>query len=207
MTDQQAISRAIIKLMQGVVYRESDEDAWHSAQRSIGPLRDHFAAIGVDVVIDDIEGYAYLRSRPESDEETPLPRLVHRRSLSYPLSLLLVLLRKRLMEFETTGGTGRLVLSTDEITGMLQVFQAETSNEARLADQAEATIKKAVDHDFLSPVRGELGQWEVRRILKAYVDAETLQDFAAKLNEYARGARGKDQVNESAAVEAGAVDE
>lgn len=188
MTDPRSISRAIIKLMSGVVYRETDDDTWTTAQRSLGPLRDHFAVIGVDVVVDDTEGYAYLKSRPVSDDEPPLPRLIHRRSLSYPLSLLLVLLRKRLMEFEAAEGTGRLVLSTDEIVGMLRIFQAESSNEARVTDQAEATIRKAVDLDFVAPVRGEPGQWEVRRILKAYVDAETLENFAAKLREYATNA-------------------
>jgi hypothetical protein len=185
MSDQHATASAIIRLMQGVVYREADEDTWLTLERSGAGVRDHFATIGVDVVVDEAEGFAYLRSRPTPDGEEPLPRLVRRRALTYNVSLLLVLLRKRLLEFETAGGDGRLVLSTEQIVEMLRVFQAESTNEARVVDQAERTIGKAAELGFLKQLRGQGGHWEVRRILKAYVDAQTVSDFAAKLREYA----------------------
>lgn len=185
MTDEHAVGSAIIRLMQGVVYREADEDSWLTLERSGGSVRDHFAAIGVDVVVDDAEGYAYLRSRPDVEGEERLPRLVYRRSLTYNLSLLLVLLRKRLLEFETSGAEGRLVLSTTQMVDLLRTFQAESSNEARIVDQAQRTIKAAAELGFLRELRGEPDHYEVRRIIKAYVDAETLNDFAAKLRQYA----------------------
>lgn len=191
MTDDHAISSAIIRLMRGVVYRESDEDIWATLERSGASVRDHFTTIGVDVIVDESEGYAYLRSHPEEEGEEPLPRLVRRRALTYNVSLLLVLLRKRLLEFEITGGEGRLVLSTDQIVEMLQLFQAESTNEARLVEQADNTIKKAVELGFLRQLRGQTDQWEVRRIIKAYVDAQTLSDFAGKLRQYA-GTAGPD---------------
>lgn len=190
MSDERAVGSAIIRLMQGVVYRESDEDTWLALERSGAGVRDHFATIGVEVVVDDAEGYAYLRSRPEVEGEEALPRLVRRRALTYNLSLLLVLLRKRLLEFETSGSEGRLVLSRDQIVEMLRVFAAESSNEVRVVDQAERTIGKAVELGFLRPMRGQADLWEVRRILKAYVDAQTLSDFAGKLSEYASVAAG-----------------
>jgi len=184
MSNEHAVASAIIRLMQGVVYRESDEDTWMALERLGAGVRDHFAAIGVDVVVDDGEGYAYLRSRPEEDGDESLPRLVRRRALTFNVSLLLVLLRKRIVEFETTGGEGRLVLTTDQIIEMLRLFQAESTNDARIADQAETTIKKAAELGFLRQLRGQRDHWEVRRILKAYVDAQTLSNFAAKLLEY-----------------------
>ncbi|WP_204801746.1 DUF4194 domain-containing protein [Mycobacterium riyadhense] len=192
MSNEHAIASAIIRLMQGVVYRESDEDTWLTLERSGAGVRDHFATIGVDVVVDDAEGYAYLRSRPEEDGDEVLPRLVRRRALTYNVSLLLVLLRKRLVEFETTGGEGRLVLTTDQIVEMLRLFQAESTNDARVVEQAETTVKKAAELGFLRQLRGQRDQWEVRRILKAYVDAQTLSDFSTKLREYA-GAVASDE--------------
>ncbi|ABM11968.1 MULTISPECIES: DUF4194 domain-containing protein [Mycobacteriaceae] len=188
MSNERAVAAAIIRLMQGVVYRTSDEDTWLTLERLGAGVRDHFSTIGVDVVIDDTEGYAYLRSRPEEDGEEALPRLVRRRALTYNVSLLLVLLRKRLVEFETGGGEGRLVLSTEQIVEMLRLFQADSTNDARVVDQAETTIKKAAELGFLRQLRGQRDHWEVRRILKAYVDAQTLNDFAAKLREYAGAA-------------------
>ena len=190
MSNERVVAAAIIRLMQGVVYRTVDEDTWLTLERLGAGVRDHFATIGVDVVIDDTEGYAYLRSRPETEGEEALPRLVRRRALTYNVSLLLVLLRKRLVEFETSGGEGRLVLSTDQIVELLRLFQAESTNDARVVDQAETTIKKAAELGFLRPLRGQRDHWEVRRILKAYVDAQTLSDFAAKLREYVGTAAG-----------------
>ena len=183
------IGSAIIKLMQGVVYRETDEDTWLTLQRASAPVRDHFAAIGVDVVVDDIEGYAFLRSRPVPEGETGLPRLVQRRKLGYNLSVLLVLLRKRLLEFETTDGTGRLVLTTAAMVDMLRTFQADSTNDARLAEQAQQTINKASDLGFLTTVRNQPGYWEVKRILRAYVDVEAIERF---LDEFAATSGGDD---------------
>jgi hypothetical protein len=191
--DEHAVGSAIIRLMQGVVYRESDEDTWVALERSGGGVRDHFAAIGVEVVVDDTEGYAYLRSRPEVEGQEALPRLVRRRSLTYNVSLLLVLLRRRLLEFETSGSEGRLVVNRGQIVEMLRVFQADSSNEARIVDQAERTIGKAAELGFLRPLRGQADHWEVRRILKAYVDAQTLSDFADKLKQYAGAAGAPDE--------------
>ena len=100
MSTDHATGSAIIRLMQGVVYRDSDEDTWLTLERLGAGVRDHFAAIGVDVVVDDAEGYAYLRSRPEAEGEEALPRLVRRRALTYNVSLLLMLLRKKLVEHQ-----------------------------------------------------------------------------------------------------------
>lgn len=183
--EEHAVASAIIQLMRGVVYREHDEATWSVLDRQSPAVRDHFAAIGVDVVLDDTEGYAYLQTRTEVDGEEPLPRLVKRRALTFNVSLLLVLLRKRLVEFETSGTEGKLVLNRDQIVELLQLFLAESTNEARVVDQVDATIRKVVELGFLRQLRGTSDQYEVRRVLKAYVDAQILADFAGKLAEYA----------------------
>src|SRR4051812_34880542 len=103
--DEQAVATAIVLLMREVVYREvpAHEAVWVTLQRDGAAVSDHFATIGIDVIVDDAEGYAYLSTREPEDGEDPLPRLVRRRSLTYNVSLLLVLLRKRMVEFESTG--------------------------------------------------------------------------------------------------------
>lgn len=185
------MASAIIQLMRGVVYREHDETTWSALDRQAPAVRDHFAAVGVEVVVDDTEGYAYLQTRPEADGEEPLPRLVKRRALTFNVSLLLVLLRKRLVEFETSGTEGKLVLDREQIIEMLRLFLAESTNDARVIDQADTTIRRTVELGFLRQLRGRSDQYEVRRILKAYVDAQTLADFAGKLAEYAGTGPGK----------------
>lgn len=185
---EQQTALAIIRLMNGVVYQELDEDVWQALHRHTAAVKDHFASIGVEVVIDDAEGYAYLRAHPESETERPLPRLVARRALPYHDSLLLVLLRKRLVEFETTGGETKLVVTREELISMLQIFLADTQDEARAVDRIDTIIRRVTEMGFLRPLRGEENTWEVMRILKAYVDAQTLADFEAKLAEYAAAA-------------------
>lgn len=192
--EEQAISTAIVKLMQGVVYREAHEDAWRTLERHASAVRDHFAEIGVGVIVDDTEGYAYLRANEPDEGEEALPRLVKRRALTYNVSLLLLLLRKRMAEFEAGGGEGKLVLERDQIVELLRVFLHETTNEARVITQVDQTISHVAKLGFLHELRGKrggaasggTGVWEVRRILKAYVDAETMADFSARLTEYAR---------------------
>ena len=38
---------------------------------------------------------------------------------------------------------------------------------------------------FVQELRSQTDAWEVKRVLKAYVDAETMGDFAALLKTYA----------------------
>ena len=189
--EEHAVATAIIRLMQGVAYREKNEDVWRILERHSAPVLDHFAEIGIDVVIDDLEGYAYLRVIEPDEGEDPLPRLVNRRSLTYPQSLLVLLLRKRLAEFEGSGEEGKLVLDREQLVEMLRVFLPESTNEARVVQKIDQTIEQVVKLGFLKLLsggrgaRGEARAWEVQRIIKAYVDAETMSDFAAKLTEYA----------------------
>lgn len=187
---ERAVAVSAIRLMQGVVYQETD--AWDDLVRHQGAVRDHFAVVGLEVVIDDDEGYAYLRTADTPDGEDALPRVIRRRSLTYADSLLLVLLRKRLAEFESAGDPGQLVLTHDEIVEMIQLFLARSTDEAREAHQVDASINRLVGMGFLRQLKDRKGTWEVRRILKAYVDAETLSDFSAKLAEYAEAGAQND---------------
>ena len=143
-------------------------------------------------LVDEAEGYAFLRSRaPEEDEAAPTPRLVARRPLSFPVSLLLALLRKKLAESDASGGDTRLVLGRNDIVDLLRVFLPDSSNEARVVDQVDAHINKIVDLGFLRRLKTGAGStansdasYEVRRILKAFVDAQWLSGFNERLGEY-----------------------
>lgn len=183
-TDTVPLSVAAISLMKGVVYRDSHEQTWHQVVRLQAQLRDHLDVLGLLVVIDEAEGYAYLRSKPEDPDE-PIPRLVPRHRLSLQVSLLLALLRKAVAEFDATSGDGRLVVTRERIVDDLRTFLADSTNEARTVDQIDRTIAKVVDLGFLRPVLGGGAAWEVRRIIKAFVDAQWLSEFDARLTEYA----------------------
>ncbi|HSH26293.1 MAG TPA: DUF4194 domain-containing protein, partial [Wenzhouxiangella sp.] len=144
--------------------------------------------LGLELIVDEAEGYAFLRQQTGEDRETELPRLMARRQLSYPVSLLLALLRKKLAEHDAGGGELRLVLSREEIVDLVRLFLPDSANEAKLIDRVGMDINKAVEMGFLRRLRGQDNQFEVRRILKAYVDAQWLAEFDARLGEYAEHA-------------------
>lgn len=187
------LSLLLVHLLKGVLYREEDERLWASLLRLQARVREQAAVLLLDLVLDDAEGHAFLKSRPEPDESEGalrLPRLVARRPLSYPVSLMLALLRKRMAEFDAAAGDTRLVLSREDMTEMLRVFLPDGTNEARLVDQVDATITKVVDLGFLRRLKvaagspQDRGHFEVRRILKAFVDAQWLAEFDARLETY-----------------------
>lgn len=204
------LSQLMVHLLKGVLYREDDERLWASLLRLQARVREQVAVMLLDLVLDEAEGHAFLKSRPDPDESEGvprLPRLVARRPLSYPVSLMLALLRKRMAEFDAGGGDTRLVLSRDEIGELMRVFLPDGTNEARLIDQVDATISKVVDLGFLrrlKPAAGsgqDRGHYEVRRILKAFVDAQWLAELDAQLEVYrtALSAASADPANKGAA--------
>lgn len=211
------LSRLLVMLLKGVLYRDDDERLWASLLRLQARVREHAQVLLLELVLDEAEGHAFLRSASALDEDEAiagagagaegaarLPRLVARRPLSYPVSLLLALLRKRLAEFDAGGGDTRLVLSRDEIGELMRVFLTEGSNEARLRDQLDTTLNKVVELGFLRRLKpaaalsgaaaaassdasasaSRQARYEVRRILKAFVDAQWLADFDARLEVY-----------------------
>lgn len=187
------LSALVIPLLKGVIYQENDAGLWNALLILQARVRDYVAVLGLDLVLDEAEGYAFLRSRaePGDDSASKLPRLVVRRPLSFPVSLLLALLRKKLAEFDASGGDTRLVLSRDELVELIRVFLPEGSNEAKLIDQVDTYLNKIVDLGFLRRLKpnigvqtGQAATFEVRRILKAFVDAQWLADFDARLETY-----------------------
>ena len=184
----------VIPLLKGVLYRNTDENRWLSLLRREGALREYVRVLGLEVIVDEAEGYAFLRTPPSADDadeagDDPLPRLMSRRRLTYGVSLLLALLRKRLAEADAQGGDTRLVMTRSEIADLVTVFLPSSTNEAKVADRVEKDITKVVELGFLQPIgartrRGEEPSYEVRRILKAFVDAQWMSEFAERLADY-----------------------
>lgn len=185
-----SLSHVLIALLKGVTYAESDAGLWQALVGLQARVREYTAVLGLQLVLDEAEGYAYLRQRPPVEGEPELPRLVSRRQLSYPLSPLLGLLRKRLAEFDARGGDTRLVLSRDEIADMVRLFFEDGSNEARFRDRVDQQLNRVVELGFLRRLRGRDDVFEVQRILKTFVDAQWLGELDRRLQDYRAHAAG-----------------
>lgn len=180
------LSLVVVSLLRGILDQEEKAEAWNALLNIQAVVRDYVAVLGLELVLDEAEGYAFLRSRPEDEEKTEsaIPRLVRRQPLSFPVSLLLALLRKKLAEFDATGGEARLILSRDEIAELIRVFLPVGSNEAKLIDQVDTHLNKIVKLGFLRSLHGQKNMFEVRRILKAFIDAHWLTEFDQRLAVY-----------------------
>lgn len=184
------VSHILITLLKRVVDRQNDAELWHLLLECQSEVKERMAMLGLDVVLDDAEGCAYLRQRTPEEGEPDLPRLVARRQLSYSISLLLALLRKKLVEVDAKSADTRLIVGRDEIVEMLKVFLPDASNEARFIDRVDTHINKVVDLGFLRRLSGQTHHYEVQRILKAYVDGQWLGDLEERLGVYCAYAGG-----------------
>lgn len=188
--DGKELSHALIALLKGIVERDADPVLWQALMNHEAGVRDYAAILGLELRIVEAEGFAYLVQHQAADGEKELPRLIPRRPLSYAVSLMLALLRKRLAEFDALSGESRLVLSREAIHDSIRLFLPESANQVKFADRIDATIKKCAEMGFLRPLKGEPNQFEVRRVLKEFVDARWLSDFASRLVEYRLHAAG-----------------
>jgi hypothetical protein len=185
------LAAVVVPLLKGVLYRDEDAALWTALLALEARVRDYVAVLRVELVLDEAEGYAFLRSRSPSLDEVDaakLPRLIVRRPLGF-----LALLRKKLAESDASGGDTRLILSRDAVVELIRVFLPAGSNESRLIDQVETHLNKVVELGFvrrLKPLAGSAGRaaeqpmFEVRRILKAFVDAQWLAEFDLRLAAY-----------------------
>ncbi|MBN2859703.1 MAG: DUF4194 domain-containing protein [Sphaerochaetaceae bacterium] len=178
------ISPVVIQLMKGILYKEEKAALWEALIRYEGPVRDYLFIIGLDLEIHDSDGFAYLRTKDSQEGETPLPRLVARRPLSYPVSLILALLRRKITEHEASSGDTRLILEVSELRDMVSAFFPSSSNEVKVQSRLDAHLKKIYDLGFIRFLDQKKEKIEVKRILKAFIDAQWLSEFDAKLSEY-----------------------
>lgn len=177
----------ILKLLQGVVYY--DDKLWEQLISYAAPIQRHFAAIGLQLHLDEAEGYAYL-TQPD-DEETPtnLPRLVRRVPLTYDATLLCVLLRESLQQFDAhSPDEPRHILSRAQIQEMMQLFLPEQTDMTRLERRIDSAIRQVENVSFLKKLNNENEDlYEVRRIIKAKISADTLVDIREQLRAYQEG--------------------
>ena len=187
---QYDLTAVVVPLLKGVIYREEDTTLWAALLQLQSRVRDYTAVLSLSLVLDEAEGYAFLQSKTavEDDDSPKLPRLVRRQPLTFHVSLLLALLRKKLAEFDASGGDTRLILPRDAVVELIRVFLPAGSNESRLIDNVETHLNKVIDLGFVRRLKpqtaGQEPMFEVRRILKAFVDAQWLADFDQRLAAY-----------------------
>lgn len=179
----------ILKLLQNPLFSE-EATAWNLLLTHQTPVQEHFARIGLEVRINEEDGYAYLHQPPIEDEEgqaIALPRLTRRDRLTYHATLLCVILREWLDQFESTHlDAGKCAITDLQIHDLMLPFLPQRTDERALQRRIDSAIERLIDLGFLKrmPDTDHPAYFEVRRILKARIDAEKLAEIKEKLARY-----------------------
>lgn len=175
----------IVKLLQGSVYYE--DKLWNELVSNQVPINRYLRQIGIELIVEEKEGYAFLRQ--EEDEDGKTIGLIRRMPLTYEQTLLCVLLREWLDEFEITDTeTRNLYITHKQFRERIEMFFKEKSNQAKLLRNLDALIKDMLVLDFLKKIEDssypDERKYEVRRIIKSKITADKLLEFKQKLSDY-----------------------
>ena len=173
------------KLLREPVYRE-DGELWLTLRGQQDEIRHYFRQIGQELVLDEGEGYAFIRQL-EIEGEERIPRLVQRRALSYLATLLLTALREEFLRFDSSAGDStRLVKTRDELQNLVVDFLPDTTNQVRDKAKVDVAIAKLVELGFVRQLgSAERDAFEIMRIVKARLSPADLETIKQRLLNHA----------------------
>jgi len=209
-----ALSAVLIKLLQGFLLQE-DKTVWETLQLQQTIVREFFATLGLHLHLDDNDGYAFLRTIPmgechdgkvtsesaighvqqEDVAEKKKLTLMRKMPLSFEVSLLCILLREALDQFDATvHDDHRLVMKKSDIYELLKLYFPDKHDETKLIKRWDAMINKLIDLGFIRELKSDTSRIEVLRIIKAMIDAERVGEMKRNMHRYIQAKR--DLINE-----------
>ena len=199
------LSAVLIKLLQGFLLQE-DKQAWEALQLQQTVVREFFATLGLHLHLDENDGYAFLRTIPmdESDdgkitgesaighvqqEESAAAKkkltLMRKMPLSFEVSLLCILLREALDQFDATvHDDHRLIMTKSDIYDLLKLYFQDKHDETKLLKRWDGIINKVIELGFIRELNSDTSRIEVLRIIKAMIDAERVGEMKRNMQRY-----------------------
>lgn len=180
-------AHVIVKLLQDTLYDEN-EKVWNDLLQYQIPITQYFDKIAIDLILEKEDGYAYLK-QIELDEEKNTIGLVRRTPLKYEPSLICVFLREMLDDFETNNVDQRnLYITHKQLKETIELFFKEKANKVKLFAKFDSYIDTIVDVGFLKIISKpenskDETRYEVRRIIKAKITNDVLENFKKKLEQ------------------------
>jgi hypothetical protein len=176
----------IVKLLNGTIY--NDDKIWNDLLQYQIPVTQYFEKIAIDLIVEKKDGYAYLR-QIEIDEEKNTIGLVRRMPLKYETSLICIFLREMLDDFEINNvDQHNLYITHKQLKEQIELFFKEKANKVKMLSKFDTYIESIVDIGFLKVLPGNYNskdetRYEVRRIIKAKITNDVLEDFKKKLEQ------------------------
>jgi hypothetical protein len=183
-------AKAVVQLLRGPVYSD-DQEYWNNLLKYQIEITQHFSGLGLDTVIQKEDGYAFIR-QVELDDRGSTIGLISRRPLTYEVSLLCVLLRKLLDDFEISNTENkRFYLKRKQLRAELETFFKEKSNKVKLLKDLDSYINQVLDLGYIKITESDAqyrdeDTFEVRTIIKARFSNDVCLDFLNQLKEDAK---------------------
>jgi len=176
-----------VQLLRGVLYEQDEESTWDILLAYESDLTTYFAKIGLTVVIDRGEGLAYLRQL-EDDQRTGgyerLPRLFRKTPFSYATTLLCALLRDEYRRYEDEDlDNQRCIVEVETLLDQWKSYFEKESDEVKLRKSLQSNLIGLEKLKFVRKYGTEGEAWEVRKILKARLPLELLEELKDRLKE------------------------
>ena len=183
-----------IKLLQGAIYENEEAETWKLLLQYQREIATYFDQIGVSLFIEPADGYAFLEQKESEEGDSKSVKLIRHYPLSFELSLLCVLLREALEQFDVSQNTSSiLVLKASEIRGMLSIYFKEKTDQTKLYKELNRYLNQAVDigslKNLIEKDPSKIGDadtdpaYEVRRIVRAKVSTDFLAEFKERLQQ------------------------
>jgi len=180
----------LIKLLKGPV-EYLEKPAWEQLMQYQVELTRFLQQLGLVLVLEKDDGYAYLEQL-RLDEEDNVAGWIRRIQLGYEESILLVLLRDMMAEFEVgEAGARELIKKRREIKEYAELFFKENPSRVKFIRDLDRLIDKVEELDFIEKVEpadlSDEEKFRIKKIIKAKVDHEILENFKNQLSQYAAG--------------------
>lgn len=178
-------SPVAVRLLQGVVYHDDGREMWEQLLENVSPLTEYFGKLGLLLVVNEPDAMAYLRQLDEDEipaDYPSMPRLFRRTPLGYDATLLCVLLRDELRQYEEEDVQNeRCVVSQMDLLSMWEAFFPDQTDSVRLNRSLTAALRKMEELKFVRPFEKDPPTWEIRRIIKARLPLADLERLRISL--------------------------
>jgi len=173
-----------VKLLQGAVYAD-DRRTWDLVLTHRTRLEGYFHRVGLALVIDEAEGFAYLRQLEEEelpDDYERMPKLIRKSRLGYDVTLFCVLLRDELRRFEEQNvDAERCIPDPTELFHRFRELLPDEEDDVRKRKKFEHLLVRAQELGFLRKLPTSPAAYEIRPIIKARITAERLEEMKDRL--------------------------
>lgn len=178
-------SKAIVKLLKGSIQRTSN--VWEDVVNYQTEIQDYISQIGLELIVKKEEGFAFVKQFEDSEGNTL--GLITRRQIGFEISIVLVVLRQSLEEFDSNPTQYQVFekfITDSEIKDEVELFLPEKFNRVRFIKELDGYIKKIVEYGYLSEVNRKENEtkYQIQRIIKEKVTLDILQEFKTKLQGY-----------------------